>query len=183
MPDTEASVAFQDPEAGAGLWLAHYSGTVAANVSGEYRFVGFSDNVLIAGIGGRVMLDASDVGYLRLPRTNAGAVTFPGYGGKPMFEGQWFQLYAGSSFKLDVIIGDEGGEFGAGLFLQKKGENYGRGKYGLPQLPLVTFAPLSEAEKQKYREYFAEVAFSGPVFTVRSSGSGLDALRPITATQ
>ncbi len=69
MPDTGASVA-QDPggRSGAGLWLAHYSGTVAANVSGEYRFVGFSDNVLIAGIGGRVMLDGSDVGYLRLPR-------------------------------------------------------------------------------------------------------------------
>ncbi len=33
-------------------------------------------------------------------------------------------------FKLDVIIGDEGGEFGAGLFLQKKGENYGRGNTG-----------------------------------------------------
>lgn len=83
MPDTEASVAFQDPDAGAGLWLAHYSGTVASNVSGEYRFVGFSDNVLIAGIGGRVMLDGLDVGYLHVPRTNVGAVTFPRYGGKP----------------------------------------------------------------------------------------------------
>jgi len=43
----------------------------AHKVSGEYRFVAYSNNVVILGINGRVTLDASDIGYLGRHRTGA----------------------------------------------------------------------------------------------------------------
>ncbi len=179
IPDSEAGDAFQAPEAGAAMWVAHYTGTVTPAVSGQYRFVGWGDNVLIVGLNGNVVLDASDIGYVDKKRTGAGSVSFPKKGGTPMFEGEWFEVRAGAPMKMDVLLGDEGGIFCAGLHLQKKGENYGKGKGNIPELPLLLVAPLTDAEKKLYREYLGEKAFSGPIFSARGAGTGslLDALK------
>src|SRR5690606_19545788 len=49
VPDTEAGKAFQSPETGPGLWVAHYSATVSATEGGTWRFLGWGDNCLIVG--------------------------------------------------------------------------------------------------------------------------------------
>lgn len=41
IPDSEAGKAFNEPETGPGMWIAHYSGTVTPSVSGRYRLVGW----------------------------------------------------------------------------------------------------------------------------------------------
>jgi hypothetical protein len=171
MPDTEAGKAFQDPDAGAAMWLAHYSGSVTPSEGGEFRFVGWGDNVLIAGINGKLVLDASDVGYLKPQRTVVGQATFPGNGGKPIFEGEWFEVHSGIAIKLDVLVGDEGGVFTAGLFLQKKGQPLQFGNLGIPKLPLVLMGTLAENEKALFLKFLDSAAFSGPVFNARNGGS------------
>lgn len=170
--DSEAGDAFQTPEAGAAMWVAHYSGTVTPGVSGQYRFVGWGDNVLIVGLNGKVVLDASDIGYVDKNRTNAGSVSFPKKGGTPLLEGEWFEVRAGSPTRVDVLLGDEGGIFCAGLHLQKKGETYGKGKGDIPELPLFMVAPLGAEEKKLYGAHLGEKAFSGPVFPARGGGVG-----------
>jgi hypothetical protein len=126
---------------------------------------------MFAAVRDTLVLDASDVGFIRSQRPGAvGRVNFPSQGDNhtPIFEGDWFSVTAGTPFKVDIMIGDEGGQFNVGLFVQKKGESYSFGNYGLPQLPLATFGSLSPPEKNMYRKYLGDVAFSGPVF----KGSG-----------
>jgi hypothetical protein len=150
IPDHEAGKAFQCPEAGAGSWIAHYSGTVKVTDPGTYRLVGWGDNCLVVGIDGRVVLDASDIGYTGETRTSLGAVTTPGKENCPVYHGEWFSLRSQDSVKLDVIVGDEGGIFAAGVMLEKKGITYARGPGGLPLLPVLTVADLDDKEKALY---------------------------------
>jgi hypothetical protein len=177
--DSEAGEAFQTPEAGAAMWVAHYTGTVTPSASGTYRFVGWGDNVLIVGWNGKVVLDASDIGYVDRTRTNEGSVRFPKKGGTPMLSGEWFSVTAGSPVKVDVLLGDEGGIFCAGLHIQKKGEGMPKNQNGIPELPLFMVAPLGAEEKKLYGAYLDDKAFRGPVFPARGGGSGslLDALK------
>jgi hypothetical protein len=150
IPDHEAGKAFQCPEAGAGSWIAHYSGTVKVTDPGTYRLVGWGDNCLVVGIDGKIVLDASDIGYTGRTRTPLGNVTTPGKENCPLYHGEWFTLRSQDSVKLDIIVGDEGGIFAAGVMLEKKGVTYGRGPGGIPLLPVLTVAELAEKERALY---------------------------------
>ena len=177
--DTEAGEAFQAKDTGPGLWIAHYTGTITPSVSGSYRLVGWGDNVLIVGLNNRIILDASDIGYTGDKRTHAGAVSFPRKGGTPMFEGDTFQLTAGQSMRLDILLGDEGGIYCAGVHLLKQGEHYTKGKGGIPDLPLLLVGGLTEPEKKLYRAYLGDTAFKGPILPAKAAGptSLLDVLK------
>jgi hypothetical protein len=150
IPDNEAGKAFQCPEAGAGSWIAHYSGTVKVTDPGTYRLVGWGDNCLVVGIDGKVVFDASDVGYTGESRTSLGAINVPGKPSASLFHGGWFTLRPQDSVKLDIIVGDEGGIFSAVAMLERKGETYGRGAGGIPLLPVLTVADLEDKEKALY---------------------------------
>ncbi|MCW1924438.1 hypothetical protein OKA05_17865 [Luteolibacter arcticus] len=156
IPDTSAGQAFQCPDTGAGMWLAHYSGTVKATETGTYRFVGWGDNCLVVGIDGKVVLDASDVVYTGKANEPLGSINLPGKPGAALACGKWFQLRQGSSLKVDIIMGDEGGIFSAGVMIEKKDSTYGRGPGGVPVLPVLTVADLEEKEKALYPFLSAE---------------------------
>lgn len=177
--DSEAGHAFQAPGTGPGLWVAHYTGTITPTVSGTYRLVGWGDNVLIVGLNNRIILDASDIGYTGDKRTRLGAVSFPKKPGTPLFEGETFQLTEGQSMRLDILLGDEGGIYCAGVHLLKQGEQYKAGKGGIPDLPLLLLGGLTDAEKNLYRKYLDDTAFKGPILPAKVAGTGslLDALK------
>ncbi len=177
--DDEAGKAFQTPEAGPGMWVAHYAGMVTPPVTGRYRFVGWGDNVMIVGLNGKVVLDASDIGYVDRSRAHKGAVSFPKKGSTPMFEGDWFALSANMAVKIDILLGDEGGIFCAGLHIQKEGESYSSGKGGVPTLPLWLAGALGPEEKKLYGTYLGGQAFGGPVFRSKptTTGSLMDTIR------
>lgn len=181
IPDTEAGKAFNEPATGAGMWLAHYSGSVTPSVSGRYRFVGWGDNVLFVRLGSKTVLDASDLAYLGAAdiRVNRGApVSFPNKPNTPLVAGSWFDVTAGKSIKMEVLIGDEGGIFCAGLLLEKEGVNAGSGKHNIPDLPIFLAAPLGIAEKRLYDDCVSPDALKGPVFHSSSGGGNpLDILK------
>lgn len=169
--DTEAGKAFQAPETAPGGWLAHYVGMIVPPEDGTYRFVGFGDNVMIVKLDSALVLDASDKGYTKRQREAAGGVKFsPKPGTTPIFFGGWFTLRKGEAKRMEVAVGDEGGIFCAGLFLQKQGVKYEQGANGIPNLPLFTIGRLSEAQKAAFRKYVPDSAFEGPFFSVRPAG-------------
>jgi hypothetical protein len=181
IPDDEAGKAFGEPNAGPGMWIAHYSGSLTSPVSGKYRFVGWGDNLLAVRLGSQNVLDASDVNYLgsKSISQGRGSVSFPKKGGTPVFAGSWFTLTAGSTVTLDVILGDEGGIFCAGLLLEKEGDSPGTGKHDIPDLPVFLAGSLGIQEKRLYDNYVPNKALNGPVFnSVAGGGNPLDMLKP-----
>lgn len=180
MPDEEAGKAFNEPATGPGMWIAHYTGTVNPPVSGKFRFVGWGDNLLAVRLGSKVVLDASDIGYLksRDNRQGRGKVSFPKKGDTPLLAGSWFEITAGSSLKMDVILGDEGGIYCAGLLLEQEGDRSSTGKHNIPDLPLFLAAPLNLAEKHLYDKYLSSKALNAPVFSAaQGAGGPLDAIK------
>jgi len=180
IPDEEAGKAFNEPATGPGMWIAHYTGTVKPPVSGRFRFVGWGDNLLAVRLGNKVVLDASDIGYLKSGdnRHDRGSVSFPNKGATPMLAGSWFDVTAGSSLKMDVILGDEGGIYCAGLLLEREGDRSSTGKHKIPELPLFLAAPLNLAERNLYDKHLSSKALSGPVFSAAPGDGGpLDAIR------
>ena len=181
IPDDEAGKSFGEPNAGPGMWIAHYSGSVKSPVSGKYRFVGWGDNLLAVHLGSQSVLDASDINYLgsKSISQSRGSVSFPKKGGTPVFAGSWFTLTAGSTMTIDVILGDEGGIFCAGLLLEKEGERPDTGKHDIPALPIFLAGPLGIQEKRLYDNYVPNKALNGPVFnSVSGGGNPLDILKP-----
>jgi len=176
--DTEAGKAFLAPDAGPGMWLAQYKGAMRAPETGTYRFVGFGDNVLFVKYDSALVLDASDHGYTGRHRDQAGEVKFPEKPGTtPVFFGNWFTVAAGDEKPLEIAVGDEGGIFCAGLFIQKQGTDYKAGANGIPLLPLFFLGVPSDAEKAALGKYLPPEDLQGPYFkSVPVHTSILDAL-------
>jgi hypothetical protein len=56
----EAPVAFGvEDQVKPSYWVCHYKGSIAAPETGRYRFCGHADDILVVGIGKKVVLDAS----------------------------------------------------------------------------------------------------------------------------
>lgn len=168
--DTEAGKAFKSPETGPGMWLAHYTGRVTPSESGEFRLVGWGDNVMVVAIDGRIVLDASDLPYLNRSRDGSiGQVDFPAKGNTPVFAGRWFRVLRGSSVRLDVLLGDEGGIYCAGIHLQRKEQELKFGRGGIPSLPLFRLADFKSEDQKLYHPHLGAEAFQGPVFHARGN--------------
>jgi len=163
--DTEAGAAFHAPDAGPGMWVAHYKGTFSASEDGTYRLVGFGDNVLIVRISGALALDASDHGYTGHSREQVGEVRFPAKSGPtPIFFGPWLTLRKGETKPIDILVGDEGGIFCAGLFIQMQDQTYSQNAAGLPKLPLLFMGAPSPGEKAALGKYLPPESLAGPYF-------------------
>jgi hypothetical protein len=174
--DTEAGKAFQAPETAPGGWLAHYVGMIVPPENGTYRFVGFGDNVMIVKLDTALVLDASDKGYTKRRREAGGGIDFPAKKSTPIFFGTWFTLRKGDPKRMEVVVGDEGGIFCAGLFLQKQGVKYEQGARGVPNLPLFKIGSLNDAQKKAFGQYLPAGAFEGPSFSTRPGGGPLGGL-------
>ena len=65
IPDHDAGAAFKTPSSTEAFWIAHYHGSFTPDRVGEYRLVGFGDNVCEVRINDRLVLDASDHAYIK----------------------------------------------------------------------------------------------------------------------
>lgn len=177
--DTEAGNAFRASDGGAGLWIAHYKGSFAAPEDGTYRLVGFGDNVMVVRIGGALALDASDHGYTGRRREPAGEVRFPSKnGGTPVFFGTWITLRKGEVKPIEIVVGDEGGIYCAGLFVQRQGQSYQQDTNGIPRLPLLFIGTPTADQKAALARYLPAESLEGPVWKSMKEG-----LLPFPAAQ
>ncbi|HUB67214.1 MAG TPA: hypothetical protein VL981_06990 [Candidatus Methylacidiphilales bacterium] len=135
-----------------GLWVIHYHGRVQAPSAGDYRFIGWGDNVLAVKINGTVVLDggwnplsSDDSLHQVLP-----SFTFSGYNPDadkvykhdPHLKiGTVFHLDADDTgtasepVDMDVLIGDDGGKCGFFLLVEKEGNKYATAPDGTPEYP------------------------------------------------
>jgi hypothetical protein len=133
-----------------GFWIVHYHGKVTAP-EGDYRFVGFADNILVVKINGTTVLDAgwdplTDDATLHEPLPFAFPSYIPAaghsrvgddpYGGDPHLKiGIKFHFDVGDHVNMDVLIGDDGGHCSYFLLIEKEGNKYIKTPDGTPLMP------------------------------------------------
>jgi len=135
----EAPKAFNlEKEVQPALWAIHYHGTVVAP-AGDYRFIGFADNVLIVRIGHTNVLDAGwtqllhdDVLHHNLPFI--WSKLYPNETGL-LKKGMLFHMDAETPVDMDILIGDDGGLCAFYLLLMKEGNNYDQADDKTPKVP------------------------------------------------
>jgi hypothetical protein len=161
--DRQAGPAFDCGDCGPGLWVAHYRGRIKASAPGKYRFIGWGDNLLAVKIGREVVLDASDAGFFLDGRECVGSASFPNKASTPIYTGTWLN-FGDRAETIEVVLGDQGGIFCAGLFIQPEGVPLTFGPGGIPRIPLFLMGSLSEGERNLLKGVAPE-SLEGPVFT------------------
>jgi hypothetical protein len=140
------------------LWVIVYKGTFIAPATGTFRFVGKADDIIVARIDEQTVLDGSlfpIVANDPLPfKDKEAQTTYKDpresiLGG--LLAGKWFQLEAGKSYPVQVLIGEQpGGSFSSWLIIQKKGQSetmlFQMAKTKLPDsyIPGKSWPPLSK---------------------------------------
>ena len=149
------------------MWVMHYKGMVIPPESGTYHFVGVGDDILVVRFNGAVVLDCGSMTPTgRTPQKfyNSDGLQFKKdmtwY--KGLGRGDSFQVNAGQSYPLDIVIGEwPGGDFKAWLLLEKDGVNYDKDSKGNPILPIFKLAAGETTRGGIEAPVFAK---SGPVW-------------------
>ena len=140
-------------------WAVHYEGTVVAPESGNYRLMGYGDNLLVVRMDHQIVLDAGwnlllpkrpDLSH-HLPLRWLGDPQYPKNAEMKM--GPQFRVEGGQPIPMEVLIGDDGGSCGFYLFLMKEGTNYDKAPDGTPKLPFFQIGdgdPPTATGKQHY---------------------------------
>jgi hypothetical protein len=149
------------------MWVIHYKGSVIPTESGTYRFVGMGDDVLVVRFNGQVVLDCGpNLPSGKEPRSYYAAdglqlkSDMPWY--KGLGRGDAFQVNAGESYPMEVLMGEwPGGDFKAWLLLEKDGVQYEKDSKGNPILPIFK---LQASEVTKPAVEAPVFAKQGPVW-------------------
>jgi hypothetical protein len=125
--------------------LAFYEGTFTPSESGEFRFYGKADDILIVRADSEIVLDGSYYfgRFSSWKPPEKGKINLLGIGGMPPAYGNWMKWEKGKPVDLQVLVGEApGGIFGVCLLYQKKGED---------RLRVFSTKELTTPEKQKLR--------------------------------
>lgn len=149
------------------MWVVHYKGSVIPPESGTYRFVGMGDDLLVVRFNGRVVLDCGPTHPSGKEPKQFYAVEglqmksdMPWY--KGLGRGDTFQVNAGESYPMEVLIGEwPGGDFKAWLLLEKDGGQYEKDSKGNPILPIFKLAASDVPKPSVEAPVFAK---QGPVW-------------------
>jgi hypothetical protein len=124
------------------MWVIHYKGKVIPPESGNYRFVGMADDILVVRFNGQVVLDSgSNRPSGKEPKryyASDGLKLDPSMDWyKGLGVGDNIEVKAGQSYDMEVLIGEwPGGDFKAWLLIEKSGVEYQKDKGGHPILPI-----------------------------------------------
>lgn len=152
------------------LWAIHYHCKVIAPEAGEYRFVGFGDDLMEVKIKGALVLDAGWISVSSKPDLHQ---SLP-YAWSQLYtgmkinyrdqlprmgpinglskKGSIFHMDAAETVDMDVLIGDQGGLCGFYLLIEKIGHTYDKLPDGTPKLPFFQIgdkpAPTFSAKEE-----------------------------------
>lgn len=134
---SEAPKAFEvDDQVKGRRWVVVYRGNVVAPETGNYRFAGFCDDVMVVRFDGEIVLDA---GLQEIAGTNR-RNNFQHHDtvqGWPTYVGSTFRVPAGFSREIEIMVGERpGGHFSGYLLIEKIGEDFEEDEAGAPKLPL-----------------------------------------------
>lgn len=130
-------------------WIIIYNGSFTAPEDGTFRFVGVADDILVVRLNNNNVMDGSlfSVVGKGVTREKTGLAYNRANGIYQMYAGNWFQLRAGQTYPIDIMIGEQpGGQFNAFLLIQQKGQDYPKQSGGAnlcPVFPVFQTAPAS----------------------------------------
>lgn len=179
-------------------WLVHYSGQITPPELGEWRFVGYFDDMLAVYIDGKPVLDASRDDLVNLGEEKRDDEVRQSFGGMNIlngkcYAGKWVRLTGPA--KIDIVVGERpGGQVGGLLLVEHRKTKYKKRENGTPVLPLFTTATPDMEDLERMQQFSeANKAFglelkNIPVFTLgnnkpslgggRMRPSSLDMLQP-----
>ena len=141
------------------MWIVLYKGTVSPPESGMYHFVGHGDDILMVRFNGRLVLcanwDQPNFGIVDTKWTPKGTYQYGWPTANtpfPFRKGDTLDLRAGTSYPIDILIGEQpGGRGHAILLIEKEGVQYDKDGRGNPILPIfrmgeVKLPPLERGE-------------------------------------
>lgn len=168
-----APVAFGEKDAAGRYWMIHYKGALVHREDITFRFRGSGDEVMAVRVDGQLVLAAcwntvqeSTVGDL-WASDSADSRKFY-MGNDRAVVGNWITLEAGVPRKMEVVLGDNGGEACAMLAVEVKGVEYARNRQGGPILPAFkTAEPSHDLLDMIYKDLpIGEICLTnGPVFS------------------
>lgn len=138
-------------------WLVHYSGTVSPPQNGEWRFVGYFDDLLAVYINGEAVLDASRDDLVNLGEPKPDLEVRQPWGGRGVLNGRcisgkWVNLSA--PFKIDILVGERpGGQVGGLLLVEHRKGKYKKTDYDLPILPLFCVGEPDKEDKDRMKTF------------------------------
>ncbi len=128
--------------------MISYHGKVTPPESGRFRFVGFSDDVLVVLVNDRVVLDGSLKSPLRGAARRKYFHQTHTVDGWQTYVGKTMAVTEGRPIDLKVLIGERpGGHFSGYLLIEKIGIDYKKDSHGSPILPLFKMAPSEMPER------------------------------------
>lgn len=161
-------------------WVAHYEGRLNPSHSGEYRFIGHFDDLLIVMVDGKPVLDA----YWQNRETYRGGgrseITgwkpdekgelfdkHQSFSGQPLVHGDWIYLEENCNKKIDIVLGEEpGGVVGGILLLEEKNKKYEKTPSGRDILPLFAMSKLEEFEAASVTNSMTKMNFQVDVYPI-----------------
>ena len=110
-------------------WLVHYKGAFTPAKDGEYRFVGFGDDILFVRIKKRTVLDSTPIPMVPEAQSKDSVGDF-------FYKaGPWFTLNAGEKTEIEVLVGEwPGGSTGAFLGIEDRSAPNPKDDYPVFQL-------------------------------------------------
>ena len=162
-------------------WVAHYAGHLNPMHSGEYRFIGHFDDLLIVMVDGKPVLDAywqnrdlyrgggrSEITGWKPDEKGELFDKHLSFSGQPLVHGDWVKLDKDCNRRIDIIIGEEpGGVVGGILLLEEKGVEYEKTPGGRPILPLFAMSRLEEFECAQVTNSMSRMNFQVEVDPIR----------------
>jgi len=127
-------------------WVVHYKGQVSPPEDGAYRFIGWSDDLIVVRVNDKIVLGA---GLMRM-LDNVWKPEIPGHAGRAgnghLVVGDWVVLKKDEPVDFDVLVGERpGGQFCAFLMYEKSGVTY-KEEHGQKHYPIFQLAPAEAAE-------------------------------------
>jgi hypothetical protein len=143
-----APIAFGEDDAVGRYWMIHYQGALVYREDITFRFRGSGDEIMAVRVDGELVLAAcwytdqeKTVGDLWASHSSDSRKYY--MGNDRAVVGDWITLEAGVPRRMEVLLGDNGGEACAMLAVEVKGVEYERNRQGGPILPAFKTAEPS----------------------------------------
>lgn len=126
-------------------WMIVYEGKVRAPEAGNFRFVGFADDILVVRVDGKMVLDGSLANVTGWKPVKIYPYTLNKDRTVGFRVGEWFRVNFGQEVDIQILIGEQpGGLFYAQLFIEKEYGAYRKTPRGTPILPIFKVARVPD---------------------------------------
>jgi hypothetical protein len=134
-------------------------------MGGPIRFLGDAEDVLVAAVDGKVVLNGSHE-HSQSVASWTREETIMKVAAWDAYTGNWVRVNAGQNMQMDILVGERpGGDFSALLFIQEESGKYEKNAEGRLILPLFRTTGDQFPKGSPLKQYVSRIfSKTGPVF-------------------